>query len=260
MRGTVASWVSCTLVFFGSACASQGPKVAAAPSSNDAVELTAASPSDVPRTGDQPDRSDARPEPESIPTTCAENTSKDPKEAKLCLVGSDYTKKLCAGVYPELALAFFAKGTPWTRVYLAGDIEAWNASGGRTHRAQLAFDEEVIVLARHGATGGIVMTGSGVSYDVLRWDGSCVSISQSEMTTRKPPSPKTAVVPWKRLDVSARRVLLASERVKASSDALEKACSSPDEKACEKGTRTLSLAIAEHVRSGGALAPPPRRP
>lgn len=104
------------------------------------------------------------------------------------------------------------------------------------------------------------MTGAQASYDVLRWDGSCVSISEGEMTTKKPPAPKTAVVPWKRLDPTARRALLASPPVKQSSDAADKACSSSDDEACEKRVRVLSSAIANHVRAGGALPPPPRRP
>jgi hypothetical protein len=202
-------------------------------------------------------------EPTPLPTTCgAEGTIKD---AKLCLPQSTYAKKLCTGTYPEVALGLFGKGTAWTRVYLAGDVEAWNASGGRTHRTKLAFDEEVIVLGKHGAGagGGIVMTGAQASYDVLRWDGSCVSVMEGELTTRRPPAPKPADVPFSRLEESTRHALLAAPKVKATHEALFKACTSVatpvEKKACDKADRAFSVAIVDAVRSGTAALPSPAR-
>lgn len=202
-------------------------------------------------------------EPAPLPTTCgAEATIKD---AKLCIPEQVFAKKLCSGTYPEVALGLFGKGTPWSRVYLAGDVEAWNASGGRTHRAKLAFDEEVIVLGKHstGTGGGIVMTGAQASYDVLRWDGTCVSVMDGELTTRRPPAPKPADVPWSRLEESTRHALLAAPKVKATHEALFKACtsvSSPAEKkSCEKADKALSLAIVDAVRAGTAPLPAPAR-
>ena len=203
--------------------------------------------------------------PAPLPTTCgAEGSIKD---VKLCMPERDYAKKLCSGTYPEVALAFFGKGTPFTRVYLAGDVEAWNASGGRTHPAKLAFDEEVMVLGKHGAAGGggIVMTGAQASYDVLRWDGTCVSVMEGELTTRRPPAPKPADVNFSRLEETTRHALLASPKVKATHEALFKACtsvSSPaDKKACEKADKAFSTAIVDAIRGGAlALPAPSRRP
>jgi len=199
-----------------------------------------------------------------IPSACgAEGSLKD---LKLCLPEKAYAKKLCGGIYPEVALGLFGKGTPWTRVYLAGDVEAWNASGGLTHRAKLAFDEEVIVLGKHGAGagGGIVMTGAQSSYDVLRWDGTCVSVMEGELTTKKPPAPKPAEVPFSRLEETTRRALLATPKVKASYEAIGKACSSvstpAEKKACEKADRAFSQAIVDAVRTGAPLPSPARRP
>ncbi|CAN5925464.1 hypothetical protein BH11MYX4_BH11MYX4_03630 [soil metagenome] len=205
-------------------------------------------------------------EPAPVPTTCeAEGTIKD---AKLCMPERAYAKKLCSGVYPEVALGLFGKGTPFTRVYLAGDVEAWNASGGRTHRAKLAFDEEVIVLARNGAAamGGIVMTGAQNSYDVLRWDGTCVSIMDGELTTKRPPAPKPAELAFSRLEESTRHALLEAPKVKATHAALGKACmisaaaTSANRKACEKADKAFSQAIVETVRNGAPLPSPARRP
>jgi hypothetical protein len=213
----------------------------------------------------EPKLDDAKPEePAPLPTTCgAEATIKD---AKLCLPHASFAKKLCTGSYPEVALGLFGKGTPWTRVYLAGDVEAWNASGGRTHRAKLAFDEEVIVLGKHGAGAGagIVMTGAQASYDVLRWDGSCVSVMEGELTTRRPPAPKPADVVFSRLEESTRHALLAAPKVKATHEALFKACTSvaspAEKKSCEKADKAFSLAIVDAVRAGASLPSPARRP
>lgn len=198
-----------------------------------------------------------------LPTTCgAEATIKD---AKLCMPAPAYAKKLCTGSYPEVALGLFSKGTPWTRIYLAGDVEAWNASGGRAHRAKLAFDEEIIVLAKHGANGGgIMMTGAQASYDVLRWDGSCVSVMEGEITTRRPPAPKPAEIQFSRLEESTRHALLASPKVKSTHEALFKACTSVaspvEKKACEKADKAFANAIVDAIRSGASLPAPARRP
>ncbi len=199
-------------------------------------------------------------EPESLPNACSAEQSI--KDTKACLPPPAFAKKLCGGVYPEVALSMFAKGTPWTRIWLAGDVEAWNASGGRTHRAKLAFDEEVIVLARHGAGGGsgIMMTGAMASYDVLRWDGTCVSVMEGELTTRRPPAPKPASVPWSRLDEMTRTALLTSPKVKATHGALGRTCAATDKKACEKADKTFASSIADYVRSGASLPTPARRP
>jgi hypothetical protein len=209
---------------------------------------------------DGPSAEEVRAQAEPIPSTCEGEGAI--KNAKLCVVPKTFAKKLCSGVYPEVALSMFAKGTPWTRLWLAGDVEAWNASGGRTARTKLSFDEEVVILAKHGAaqTGGIVMTGAMASYDVLRFDGSCVSVLEGELTTARPPTPKPAFVPWTRLEEATRHALLASPKVKASEAAFEKACNMADKKSCEKAERAFTQAVLEHVRSGAALPEPSRRP
>lgn len=194
-----------------------------------------------------------------IPTACE-------GEGASCVPPKEFVKRLCASRYPEVALAMFAGGSPWTRVYLAGDVDAWNASGGLAHRAKVAFDEEVIVLAKRApaANGGIVMTGVQASYDVLRWDGTCVSLMQGEITTKKPPAPKPAPLGFSHLEESTRRALLAQPKVKAALDAIGKECASvstpQEKKRCEKADKAFTSAIVGYVRGGGALPEPARRP
>lgn len=204
-------------------------------------------------------------EPEAVPDECSAEATFG-KTTKLCMPAAAYARKLCGGIYPEVALSLHAKGTPFTRLYLAGDVEAWNASGGLTHRARLAFDEEVIVLAKHapGGAGGVVMTGMQASYDVLRWDGTCVSVMEGEITAKRPPAPKPAPIPYDRLEETTRRALLAAPKVKSAHDALGKACASvssdAEKKKCEKADRAFAQAIVDYVRGGGALPAPARRP
>ena len=70
------------------------------------------------------------------------------------------------------------EGHPVDAVWLSGDVEAWSASGGFTSRTKLAFDEggaRAHAPRAAPSSGGIVVTSAGASFDVLRWDGTCVS-------------------------------------------------------------------------------------
>ncbi len=184
------------------------------------------------------------------------------KDVKACTVTPAFVKRLCSAIYPEATLGLFAKGTPFTRVWMAGDVEAWNASAGLSRRAKLGFDEEVIVLGKHQAasTGGIVMTGTMASYDVVRADGTCFSVMEGELTTRRPPAPKSAAIAWGRLEEPTRHALLGVPKVKAAYDAVTKACSGDKTKACDKADAKLAQAILDAVRNGVELPKPVRKP
>jgi hypothetical protein len=199
--------------------------------------------------------------PSPIPNGCATN------DRGTCLPDAQYVKKLCGGVYPEVALWMFGKDTPWTRMYLSGNTESWNTAGGRSVRTKLAFDEEVIVLARRAPrAGGIVMTGIGDTFDVLRWDGTCVSLEQGEITPRKPPQAKRATIPWPHLTEATRSALRAAPKVEASLARVAKECdglASANDAAkakCTKAEAALTNAIADYVRAGATLPTPSRRP
>jgi hypothetical protein len=194
-----------------------------------------------------------------IPNECATT------EKGSCIPDAEFTRRLCSASYPEVALQLFGKDTPWTRMYLAGNTESWNTAGGRSARTKLAFDEEVLVLARRAPrTGGIVMTGVGDTFDVLRWDGTCVSLDQGELTARKPPQAKRALIPWTHLGDATRAALRSAPKVESSLTRLTKECDGAGSDAakakCSKAEAALTNAIADHVRSGGALPAPTRRP
>ncbi len=202
-------------------------------------------------------------EPAALPTECANG------DAKPCLPDAEFATRLCAGVYPEVALTLFGKTQPWTRAYLAGDTEAWNASGGKVTRSHMIFDEEVLVMARREHKGGIVVTGAAQTYDMLRWDGTCVSLESGEITFKKPPVGKSAPIPWRRLSEATRTALLAAPKVQASQKLVQKECAgagAPSSSAksgttrCDKADAAFDRAIVEYVRSGGSLPTPARRP
>jgi hypothetical protein len=203
-------------------------------------------------------------EPAALPTACAEGTNEP-----MCMPDVDFAKRLCGGVFPDVALTLLGKDQPWTRMYMTGDYEAWNASGGMATRARLAFDEEVLVVAhRQMRPGGIVMTGAGATYDVLRWDGTCVSVEANEITQKKPPQPRAAPIPWRRLGEATRIALLSQPKVQAGQKLVEKECGAAPtatgakaaQTKCDRADAAFDKAIVDFVRSGGALPAPARRP
>ena len=108
-----------------------------------------------------------------VPTSCAN------KSGGTCVPSKAFVQKLCAANFPGVALYLFANSSPWTRAYSRGKVKAWNASGGASDNSSfLEFDEEVLVLVERKADlGGMQVSGAGASYDALRWDGSCVTLS-----------------------------------------------------------------------------------
>jgi hypothetical protein len=190
-----------------------------------------------------------------IPTKCAT------EEGKLCLPPPEFVKRLCQGYHPDVAFAMLAKGTPFTRGYLARTTEAWNASGGASSSGKLVLDEEVLVLShRVPDTGGMVVSGSGGGYDVLRWDGTCASLMAEEVRFRVPAKPKSAPIPWKDLPVKTREALEADEKVGQAVAERRKECKgatmgSVSDK-CEKADKKMSAVIVEHLRSGGTVPAP----
>jgi hypothetical protein len=193
----------------------------------------------------------AKPEPPAIPTAC------DGKEGEICLPASAFVKELCQGPQPNVAFTLFRKGTPWTRAYVRrNEMEAWYASGGHSRPAKLRFAEELMVLAlRSTASGGVQVSGSG-SYDMLRWDGTCVSVMSDEISLRCPTTPDVAPIPWKRLDGDIQDALLKNAKVSFRNENWVKACKETgpgSDRRCEQAELSLSRMIGEFVRGGGEV-------
>jgi hypothetical protein len=196
---------------------------------------------------------------EGIPTECAQRGD------GLCVPDKEWVQRLCQNTYPSIALVMFREGTPWSRGYLTRKTEAWNASGGAAPTGTLDFDEEVVLLRkRSGGSGGMQVSGAMGGYDVLRWDGSCVTLADEEVTRSVPPKPKRAPVTWRFIDESIREKMASDEAVKEAKRRRGKECKGATmgdvTLACEKADKALSDAVIDYVRRGGELAEPEKLP
>jgi hypothetical protein len=196
-------------------------------------------------------------EDEKIPTKCALT---DP-----CRPPVKWVDALCRDVHPGLGLYLFQQGTPWERRYMTRKTEAVNASGGATREGFLEFDEEVLILKmRKAPPGGMQVSGQSESYDALRWDGSCVTLSGEEVTKSVPPTKKHAFVTWRFLDDGIQEALKEDSGLREIYRDYRKECkgaaSGEVSKACEKLDKKMSQAVVEYVRNGGKVPTPTKLP
>lgn len=205
----------------------------------------------------------AKPEAKAAPAAAGPAELPASCEAKegYCMPPASYVKKLCSGFHPEVALAMLGKGTPWTRGYLKMDVDAVNASGGVSSGDKLLFDEEVIILIRRKAdTSGIQVSGGGDGFDVLRWDGTCATLSGEELTTKAPPKPKNAKLLWKDVPDAAQAKLLDDAAIAKINGNRKRECKGVTlgnvSDKCVKAVDQLSAAIVTYVRGGGAVPTP----
>nr|PZN26682.1 MAG: hypothetical protein DIU78_07055 [Pseudomonadota bacterium] len=244
------------LVVFASACG--GPQTpAAAPEANSGSgEEQSASSAEEPADEGGGGEAEAAQQAPAIPTEC------HPK-AEACVPNPKFVQRLCNGRYPSMALYLFGNGK-WTRAYLTRKTEAWNASGGASAGGFLEFDEEVLLLAERKADKNGMQIGSGVGYDALRWDGSCVTLSGEEVTQKKPPSAKNVKVEWRFLDDNVQEALRKDEAINGAYLERRKECkgavSGDVSAACVKADQKLSDAIVRYVRNGGTVPVPTTLP
>ena len=161
-----------------------------------------------------------------------------------------------AGVLAPVATPF--------RADLAVDTERFVAHCRRL-LDMVATDEEVLVMHKRGAStpGGIQVSGATGSVDVLRWDGSCVTVSPGELSYDPPSRIENARIVWNRLEVAFRDALKEDEEVYDLYVQHKKTCKGVSfgkvSKKCVKADEALSRAIAEHVREDGGNLPPPKK-
>jgi hypothetical protein len=193
---------------------------------------------------------------QGIPTECTQ-------QGKLCVPPGDFVTRLCADKFPSVALVMFRQGTPWTRRYVKlPEVEPRNTAGGPSSDAKLVAGEEVLLLKRHGGGGGVEVSGA-TDYDSLRWDGTCASLSDLEISTRPPGAAKNAPIVWKFLESGTQQALEQDPAIQKARDGQGKACGGKAAgagKACEQANRSLSSAIVSAVRSGMELPVPERIP
>lgn len=200
----------------------------------------------------------AAPAAAGIPMSCASS------EGGVCVPETGFVKRLCNGSFPDVALVLFSKDAPFTRLYLKGDIDGWNAEGGASARTRLFFDEEVLALRKRDAPKGGIVVGAGGGYLVMRWDGNCYTVDEGQVTTKRPPSPKHAPIPFRFYGEKTKDALLASDKVLAAYKRRGMECkgatSGDVTKACEQADAALSAAVVGEVRAGKSVPTPDKLP
>jgi hypothetical protein len=197
---------------------------------------------------------------DALPDKCAEGNADG-----ICAPPRAFVKRLCGRFpQPDIALKMFGKETPWTRVYMNRNMEAWYTSGQQSTNSKLIFDEEVIVLVHNKAnTSGMVIGNGATPYDVLRLDGVCASVESEAISTKRPPAPKHAGVPWQRLEKNVRDALSADPEIAKADSLRRKECKGTTSlgmmsPACAKADDKLSQAIAAYIGRGGQTPMPSR--
>jgi hypothetical protein len=158
----------------------------------------------------------------------------------------------------------FEKSSPWTRGYVRlEEVDAVNTQGGPSGDQNLVFGEEVIILQDTNANkDGFQVSGGG--YFVLRWDGTCSTVSDGEVVDYAPGALKNAPVVWKYLDPTLREALLENPNVKNAHALLRSECRgarpSQGDSDCRRARRLLNAHLTLAVRSGMHLPPPKRLP
>jgi hypothetical protein len=186
--------------------------------------------------------------------------SKD-DETPPCYPPADFVERLCKAIYPSVPLVMFRKGSPWRRGYLRGETKAWTtAPGGQNEK--LAQDEEVLVLQEDASRGDSVQYESGAAFYALRWDGTCVKLTEQELMQYVPWGKNTPVVQWQLLDDVQQAALREDPKIDAAYLSSRKQCRSSGaaDAACKRLERRLSDLVVAHVRDGAELPDPAFRP
>ena len=196
-------------------------------------------------------------EPPLFPDRCASKKGE-------CLPPFPWVKKLCDGIYPDLALHLFRPDTPWKRLYMLARAEPFNASGGMSLMGDpMQPGEEVIALHRRNNDGEF-RVGENAGYDVLRWNGACATIHDGDFTSAVPSKPKHAQIEWRRLELPVRQALEADPSIGAVYERRHERCKGKSmgkvSEDCEKFDQLLMDVVVFHVRSGAKLPRPTHVP
>lgn len=175
-----------------------------------------------------------------------------------------WAEALCqGGIYQDVALYMFRAGTPWTRFYMRTGLNAVNG-WGPTVAEDLVAREEVIPINYRRQSQSFHVEGSEGTFDVLRWNGSCVTLDANEITSASPSAPRNSRVDWRELSEDMQSALLEDGEVESVYQARRRECKGASigrvTKACEDLDRKLVDVIASYVRSAKHLPRPKTHP
>lgn len=140
-------------------------------------------------------------------------------------------------------------------------FKAWHV-GSRSDLRELRAGEEVILLTGGGkAKPGAIQDAAGRGFDALRWDGTCVSLMEDELSFQKPAAAVPANIDMKALMPEFRSALLEERPIEQLSGSTAKLCEpaladkEPGKSKCELARRQLSQVIAQVITKGKPLPP-----
>lgn len=248
-------------IFIVTACGSSTPSSNSPdPASNGSTDAKANSSSEASSKDAPAGEEKAEEDSAKIPTDCVDG-NKDP-----CLMPRGFVKRLCSGAYPELALYFFQKDSPWKRAYVSiKQLDPFNGLNGPNSDEKLVFEEELLVLQmRKADLGGMQVSGAGASYDVMRWDGTCATLSAEEVRLQGPSKPKHATIPWRILEDATQNALLKDEALAKVASERRKECKGATmgtvTAKCEKADKQLNDLVVDAVRNGVSIPVPEKKP
>jgi len=186
--------------------------------------------------------------------------------AEDCVPPERFSKKVCQGKFPSLALVMMEKSAPWQHRFMRTEwLEPINAYGGPSSENWLRFGEEVVLLkgTSEYKNKSLQVTGPG-DVDILRADGTCATVAEKALMDRTPGISKSAPIVWKYLEEPTREALLKDKTIATAKDAYQSACkgssSSHPTKKCEQATGQLNQAIMRALNGGIDLPLPDKRP
>jgi hypothetical protein len=190
-----------------------------------------------------------------VPTYCA-------SKIKPCVPPQDFVRQLCQDRYASVAPYLFQKHTPYVRLHAKSrSIELKNGFNGPTGTQPVAFAEEVLLMRVATVEPAKPKATAEEVYDVLRWDGTCVTAPKRDLVTYLPGTPQAALVDITTLDTTTRTALLRDAKL-AKLDSSRTAACRADAKSdgCAQAARALSDAIVAAIRQGLRLPMPRQRP
>jgi hypothetical protein len=198
------------------------------------------------------------PQASAVPTTCA-------APGAACFPPASFVERLCRSTHPSVALFMFQSASPWQRAYVAFETKAWTTSPHGSESDRLLAGEEVLLLQSDldpNATG--LQTSAAASYAALRWDGSCVKLTQEELQSELPLVRRIAHIEWNWLDDNLQTALRADAAIDDAVQSRRKVCKGARtgnlSKPCQIATERLVKLVEAYVRSGKGIPEPTTLP
>ncbi len=192
-----------------------------------------------------------------LPTACD-------KQGALCLPPAEFVDRACRAPHVGTAIRLFAKSSPFTRAYVRmREVRAANLRGGPVGDSNLKFAEEVLILAQHGGSGELQVSGTG-GFDVLRWDGTCATLSDDELVMQVPAPPRHAQFAWNYIDDGIQEALLQNAAIRSARASERKSCRGMSQAqrsaSCREAAERLNDHIVVAIRTGMDLPLPEYAP